>query len=174
MICLLKGGEIELRKTLMEEMDYIKICIEQIRQDSLITSAVSSALIFIGFCWSEINAESTVRCKSWRLRHKTQLNKISIFPTTFSVLQPRQDHTNAVELIQPQMLLSGLTWVRTKAQALPGTQAGSWIGSSCLEKCRVREAPKNPQLARGGLLPILRPKIFLYFPTVLHYENFPQ
>lgn len=89
-------------------MDYIKICIEQIRQDSLITSAVSSALIFIGFCWSEINAESTVRCKSWRLLHKTQLNKISIFPTTFSVLQPRQDHTNTVELIQPQMLLSGL------------------------------------------------------------------
>lgn len=72
MPCLLKGGSRakKEKKALEEEMNYLKICIEQIRQDSLLTSAVSSPLIFIGLCRSEINAESTVRCKPWRLLHK--------------------------------------------------------------------------------------------------------
>lgn len=112
MCCLLKGGVAELRrkgKTLEEEMNYFKICIEQIRQDSLLTSAVSSPLIFIGLCWSEINAESTVRCKSCRLLHKqdtAEQNKF--FPEDILCPPVCQDHTNTVELLLSQMLLSEL------------------------------------------------------------------
>lgn len=153
-------------------MNYFKICIEQIRQDSLLTSAVSSPLIFIGLCWSEINAESTVRCKSCRLLHKqdtAEQNKF--FPKDILCPPVCQDHTNTVELLLSQMLLSEL--LMGQNQRPSSARDTGWIMDWQVLPGKVQSMRKSeePQLARGGLLPILRPKILLCFFTILHYEN---
>lgn len=153
------------RNELLENLHWT----DQARFSSYICSLLP--LIFIGLCWSEINAESPARCKSWRLLHKQDSAEQNEYFSSDILCPFKQDHTNTVELILSQ-ILSELLMGQTKAQALSGTQAGLWIGSTCLEKCRVRETLKSPQTGKRGLLPILRPEILLYFPTILHYEKF--